>query len=252
MIYGDNKMNSNLEKEDRNKVGFYLVTNTVTDETYVGSGVLGECLTRHRVGYNTGHHANIKLLKAFKRARDNWEFIAIPIEEPGLTREENRLVALDIEQSIINDFYGKTQLFLNIASHVERPRLGLEHSTETKEKISSSHKAYWDGLSDEERYERTKNIGVSNKGNTYCIGRVLSDKTKDDISVSVKNYYDGLNNDEKSNWLEKIRSANCKSLIIDGVTYDSRTQAANVFGLTKEAIGYRVSSPNFPTWMNAI
>jgi hypothetical protein len=70
--------------------------------------------------------------------------------------------------------------------------------------------------------------------------------------VSVKNYYDGLNNDEKSNWLEKIRSANCKSLIIDGVTYDSRTQAANVFGLTKEAIGYRVSSPNFPTWMNAI
>lgn len=131
-------MESRLLPEDKDEVGVYLVVNKFTDETYVGSGKLNECVKRHISGFNNGNHKNINVRNAFSENPDGWEFIPIPIKEPDLNLKENRELAYDIEQEIIDEFYGKTELFLNIAKNARDAYCDI--SEETRNRMSVAGK----------------------------------------------------------------------------------------------------------------
>ncbi|EKD22581.1 MAG: hypothetical protein ACD_84C00042G0009 [uncultured bacterium] len=97
---------SNLQKEDRSKVGFYVLMNFNAGLLYSGSGNLGECEYRHQQGYTKNNHNNNNLRDAFQKHSEGWEFLAMPVEEPGFSRRENRELAFDLEQSDIDEYYG--------------------------------------------------------------------------------------------------------------------------------------------------
>lgn len=157
-------MHSHLNKEDKSKIGVYAVINDKTGETYSGSGELGKCFNRHQSGFTNGDHANSRLREAFKRTPNGWNFFPIVIDEPGLSREENREIAFDLEQKDIDSFKDDP-LFLNISVDARKCRpIGIEHSEETKEKMSRTHKARLENLSDAER-DKVMQINRSNLAN---------------------------------------------------------------------------------------
>lgn len=187
-------MKSNITIEDKNKIGIYIIHNPTTDETYAGSGILNERLYEHsrhleNKNVNIKHH-NFKLQKAYNK-NSNFEFIGIPVEENNFTKKENRQLALELEQQMINE-HKDNPLFLNIALDATAPMYGRkqteEHITkrviqltgqkrnseiceaiskrmkdnvpslETREKNSISQKRFHESLSDEVKEIKYKNF----------------------------------------------------------------------------------------------
>lgn len=211
-------MDSNLRDSDKSKVGIYLLRNKDTNEVYIGSGKLNDRLKSHRRELENNKHGNYKLQRSFNR-HPNIEFIASPIDVDGLSIEENRMLALSLEQVFIDKLNGN-DLLLNIAMNVETPTLGYSHSEENKEKIgqkskemwetmsldkinirnnkiSEGQKEYWSSLSQEEKYSRTeviRNAGIGKelsddhkrKVGDFFRGRTLSEDHKDKISNALK------------------------------------------------------------------
>lgn len=140
-------MRSNLELCDRDKIGFYILHNANTDETYVGSGILGRREKSHSLYLESGktgrkdprgepiRHHNHRLQRAYNRD-SNFDFVGIPTDDFD-SKEENRQTALIIEQSLINESWGNP-LLLNLVKEVEAPMMGRKHSAETKEKMRQS------------------------------------------------------------------------------------------------------------------
>lgn len=154
-------MISHLNKDDVTEIGIYSIINDHTGETYCGSGILGKCLSRHYRGYVNGNHDNANLKEAFQRTPEGWNFYPVVINEPGLTLEENRQVAFDLEQNDIDTCKGDP-LFLNISTDARKCRpMGIEHSKETKEKMSKAHQEHWNSLSEDEKKKRAE-IGKKN------------------------------------------------------------------------------------------
>lgn len=154
-------MISHLNKEDAAEIGIYSIINDHTGETYCGSGILGKCLSRHYRGYVTGNHDNANLREAFQRTPQGWNFYPVVINEPGLTREENRQVAFDLEQNDIDTCKGDP-LFLNISVNARKCRpIGIKHSEETKEKMSQAHQERLNNLSEEDK-KKIAEIGKKN------------------------------------------------------------------------------------------
>ena len=149
-------MISHLNKDDAKEIGIYSIINDHTGETYSGSGILGKCLSRHYRGYVTGNHDNANLREAFQKTPQGWNFYPAVINEPGLTREENRQIAFDLEQNDIDTCKGDP-LFLNISANARECRpMGIKHSEETKEKMSKAHQEHWNNLSEDEKKKRAE------------------------------------------------------------------------------------------------
>lgn len=108
-------MKSNLSSADRDQVGFYLIQNEHTGETYIGSGDLKTREYAHRSHLQKSDHDNWKLQRSYNRRPEAFSFIGVPIEEPGLSREENRELARQLEQNLIDEFK-PNPLCLNISS----------------------------------------------------------------------------------------------------------------------------------------
>lgn len=212
-------MDSNLSDSDKSKVGIYLLRNKDTNEVYVGSGKLNNRLKSHKRELENNNHINYKLQRSFNK-HPNIEFIASPIDVDGLSIEENRMLALSLEQVFIDKLNGNEKL-LNIAMSVDKPTLGTkltkerklqisesskriwEHLPEDKvkqhsEKISKAQKEYWSSLSEEEKYSRTEIIRNASIGKElsdehkrkvgdFFRGRTLSEDHKDKISNALKN-----------------------------------------------------------------
>lgn len=211
-------MDSNLTDADKSKVGIYLLRNKDTNEVYIGSGKLNDRLKSHRRNLENNKHINYKLQKSFNKHPDI-EFIASPIDVDGLSIEENRMLALSLEQVFIDKLNGNN-LLLNIAMSVDKPTLGTklteehkekigkksremwEHLPEDKvkqhsEKISKAQKNNWSSLTKEEKYSRTEVIRNASIGKElseehkkkvgdFFRGRSLSEDHKDKISNALK------------------------------------------------------------------
>ena len=155
-------MNSNLLKDDYNAVGFYIIQEPDTKRTYVGSTVhLGVRLTQHEKLLREGKHFNPILQRTYDKHK-TLDFIGTVVDEPGLSREENRKIALELEQSIIDEFKD-TPLLLNIVKDVLAPGLGREQSVEEKQKRNESIKKYWETVSAEERQKIGDKLGAGSK-----------------------------------------------------------------------------------------
>lgn len=128
---------SNLRKEDYDKIGNYWVHNTITGETYSGSGLLKNCFNRHLLGYNNHNHKNENLRVAFAHTPNGWYFDYVLIDEPYLNKEENRQLAFDMEQIDLDMFIGNP-LFMNISKSARKCR--VDTTPLIRAKISSYHK----------------------------------------------------------------------------------------------------------------
>lgn len=176
-------MENNLTPNDRGKIGVYLIQNDKTLETYVGSGILDKRKYRHEKALSENKHINYKLQRAYNKD-PNFDFVGIPVEEPNLSKEENRKLALDLEQQIIDE-YKDSNLLLNISLDTTTFTLGLKHTKERKEEIGKKSKEYWNNVSSEDLEKRNKLI-----------------------SDSKKEYFKQLSEENKNIFSEKLRQAN--------------------------------------------
>ena len=115
-------MDSNLTDIDKSKVGIYLLRNKDTNEIYIGSGKLNNRLKSHQRELQNNTHCNYKLQMSFNK-HPNIEFIGSPIDINGLTIEENRMLALSLEQVFIDKLKDNEKL-LNIAMKADNPTFG--------------------------------------------------------------------------------------------------------------------------------
>src|ERR1035437_2675922 len=129
-------MKSNLETDIKKQIGVYTLHNPKTDEFYIGSGILGNRKSKPASYLKNNKHENYKLQRAYNKD-PIFEFIGIPLENPELSREVNRELALKIEQELINQNFNNP-VFLNIAKDVLKPMLGREISEEHKLKLKEA------------------------------------------------------------------------------------------------------------------
>lgn len=235
-------MESNLTREDRNKVGVYVLHNTKTLETYVGSGQLKYCENRHKYGIKNKNHTNRKVKEAVDRNQDGWVFTASPIEEKGLTIKENRDLAFDVEQSILDDFVDKTPLLLNISKDARIPL--YQFTQEHKIKIAQANSVrIWkdesrsklrESVTGRKHTEETrKKISESTKG------KVFSEETRNRLSESLKG------REPSESTLKIFREANLKRsipVVANGIIYDSVNSAAKTIGVDNRTIDARCRS----------
>lgn len=154
-------MDSNLKDSDKTKVGIYLLRNKDTNEVYVGSGKLNNRLKAHKRELENSSHVNYKLQRSFNK-HPNIEFIGSPIDIDGLSIEENRMLALSLEQVFIDKLNGN-DLLLNISMKADNPTFGTKLTEERKLEISKSSKRTWETMSEDKINNRNNKISVSQK-----------------------------------------------------------------------------------------
>lgn len=261
-------MKSNIEGSDKKKVGFYLVTNPETAETYAGSGILGARYKVHLTQLQKGIHPNYRLQEAFNR-NPNFEFVGLPLEE--LTPEETRELAFDLEQSFIDE-YDKNPLLLNLARDARYNFNGAKHTEEAnernrqktaarwkdpewREKVTRAQKAGWASLSEEEKQAYSedrsrilKELYESGKRQSTA-GQVRPDEFKEGASLRTAELWQDPEFKAKMSAARKgNRNAPMKACSIDGTVYPSLKEAAQALGMSTPGIVYRIESVNWPNW----
>ena len=260
-------MESNLSREDEKKVGVYLMHNPETNMGYIGSGILGRPRSEHLRALKLGAHYNHRLQKAYDE-NPNFEFIATVVE--GDTFEESRTLALELEQSEIDTFWGPG--LLNIARHVDAPMTGYKHSEESNEKNRQAAKKRWqdDGyrqvvlqrqvegkaqMTPEEHAQRNAKLSTSIK-RAYDEGRRISnagqvrpEEFRERTSANIAEKWQDPEYREKQRQSKMgNRNAPMCPIMGDGIEYPSIVDAARAQGVSPQSIQYRLSSSNYPGW----
>lgn len=119
-----------MSKLSKDQIGTYLLHNSDTGHTYVGSGVLIKRYSDHQSLLKNNTHYNPKLQNAYNK-HPNFDFIAVPTT--------NREEARDLEQAIINEYHGNP-LLLNISIDARYCNSGQPMTDEHKAKISQANK----------------------------------------------------------------------------------------------------------------
>lgn len=253
-------MKLNLSEDDKNKAGFYLICNPRTDETYVGSTFnLGKRSKDHKSRLLNNRHCNERLQKAYNLDPDNFEFIAASIDELNFTIEDNKNLAMALEQSIINENLNNP-LLLNIAKDVVFASLGYTHNKESLKKISDASKArlitdetrarmsesakgHQRGLGYKHTVEAKKIMSEKLKGNKFALNHRHSEETRAQIAAS----HTGVKISEEA--IKKSAEGRTKRrVVIDSVIYQNASVAAKVIGLSREGINKRCLSNNFKNY----
>lgn len=253
------------------KVGYYILHNPVTDQVYIGSGVLKNRENSHILKLKNNVHENYKLQKAYN-LNPNFDFIGVEVEEHTL-KEHNRVLAFEFEQQLISDF-NSFEGCLNIAKSVDAGFYGRKHSQESKdkmrqsklelwsdpiarEKFSACQKYGWKKLSEDQRNEvseiarvrQEKRYSNGEKSPTFgqkrtqefidaCRVRTL--KLNEQSSYKKNHHESMLGND----------NAPRHEVIIEGVHYRSITEAAKHFNMSVQSVIYRLQSDSskFNEW----
>lgn len=161
------------------KCGIYKIENIVNGNCYIGQSInINKRKIRHFTDLKNNKSQNNHLQNAFnKYGRDNFIFsILLYCEEFELTRYE----------SLLDNFYKNINCSYNIRESVDSNK-GLVRSEEFKKNISEKNKgkpSKKKGILLSEEIKRK--ISKSLIGNTYSLGRHLSDDTKKKMSISRK------------------------------------------------------------------
>jgi hypothetical protein len=274
-------MKSSLSGEDKKAVGFYTLSNSETDETYAGSGILGKRESFHFRMLQAGKegrmntkgkpivHPNYRLQKAFNR-NQNFDFNGVVVG-PDDPDNQNRFVALQIEQSIIDEHFGKKK-FLNLASDVLACFSGRKHSEETNEKNRQATTERW-----EDPEYRARTIAAQNEGRANLTPEEIALYTEN-RSIAIKKSYENPDrkrligqergeafkeHDSKvitDKWKDPVYRAkqmaerasriqpNRLKVSLDGIVYNTMTEAADAVGVSRATIGNRISAGTHPAW----
>jgi hypothetical protein len=261
-------MISYLKDEDKHKIGFYMVTNIFTNETYFGSGILGDCFYRHSAGYKNNNHRNKNLREAFIRTPNGWEFIATPVEEYN-SPDENRLEARAFEQGDISEYWGNP-LLMNISKNAYTCRLdytqdqkdavsarlkdqyatgtrvhwqlGKEVSSEVKEKLRIAGVKFQQSLTIEQKEEnRLVLIAASKKrfDNETEESKLKRSNTAKNIPLS----------DNFINACKQLCKEKSQKISIRGITYQSIKEAARLTGENYATIYRYLHRDNQPDYI---
>ena len=158
-------MKSNIEIINKDRSGIYKITNTITNDFYIGSAVkLSRRISRHRSELKNNTHSNIVL----QRAVNKYELCNFTVECLEFCEKEDLLSREQYFVDTLNPKY-------NIRTKCVYSNLGLKTSDETKEKISKAN-------SGKVRSEECKAILRE-----INLGKKASDETKQKMSDSQKN-----------------------------------------------------------------
>lgn len=254
------------------KIGFYKLYNTVTNEFYIGSGILEDREKSHFYKLRNGIHENYKLQKAFNR---NSNFIFIPtVIDKLLTIRDNRNLALIMEQKLIDDSFDNIKC-LNIARDVDVVFLGRKHNDKTIEKMSISKKEKWIDPNFQEKMSISMRAGWQklSKKQKEIISKINSDSKKRFYADGRKSPAFGQKRTEEFKKLNKdrvtelwknpkFREKNLQArkgkikgfpsikVEINGIIYESITKAADELNMSVPGVIYRCDSlrDKFSRW----
>ena len=220
------------------QVGVYILQNSETHETYVGSGILPERRKNHFSDLRNGKHCNKRLQEAFNQS-PNFEFIGVPTD--------NREQAYEFEQVLISEHAGNP-LLLNVVLDVNEgvPR-GWNHSEETKELLRQQKLGT--KLSEETRQKMSE----SRMGNKNSLGYKHTEETLQKRSESLKGHAVSEETREKMRQTQLGRKAHENSIhrqpiVANGIEYSSISEAAQAFGIQTGTVHNRLKSANFANW----
>lgn len=218
-----------VEKE----IGVYLLQDSTTLDTYVGSGDLADRCYTHAYLLKRNIHPNYRLQQSFNGGA-RFDFVSVPTA----TRDE----AFELEQLILDEFQ-ESPLLLNIARDARY--CNKNPTTETREKIRRA-----------------------NLGNKHAVGRIVSEETREKIRESNLNQHRSVEARQRMSVakmgktlspehraqvvrnLEKGLQAKMHPVEIEGEAYSSFSDAARQLELSKITVRKRVLSntKKFQDW----
>lgn len=223
---------------NQKQVGVYILQNSETHETYVGSGILPERKKNHFSDLRNNKHCNKHLQEAFNRS-PNFEFIGVPTED----REE----AYAAEQTLINEHVGNP-LLLNVVLDVNEgvPR-GWNHSEETKQRLREQK------LGTKASQETRQKMSVAATGNQNGLGYRHSVNAKERITQALVGRAVSEETRERMRLTQLGRKAHpnsihTKPIIANGIEYPSVKQASKELGVSTVTIHSRLNSGKHNEW----
>jgi group I intron endonuclease len=251
-------------------IGVYRISNTLSGRYYIGySTNIDRRFCVHRSKLKQNSHDNIFLQRAYNLdGEDKFKYDIIHIcdtEEEAKEIELQYLTDLSIRNVLYNLNYNNSGGDL-LRHHPDKEKI--------REKISKSHSETISKMTIEERKEKFGKPGERNgmygkthteearkkfseihKGNTYCKGKKLSEETKQKMSekaklkIGEKNSFFGKHHSEET--IQKIKEKskgrlppNTIKITIDGIVYNSITEAARQLNKPAPTVLWRLKSNN--------
>lgn len=242
------------------QIATYIIHNSKTNEMYVGSTKdFSSREKQHKKDLKNNTHHNKNLQKAYNRNPSDFDFVAVPTE----TREE----AYDFEQLIIDEFFGRTPLFLNLDNEAraggiknytteirEKMRLakiGKPQSLENIEKRTIGLKNYWG--KEENKIKSSELRKKYLKDNPEAIERIRETSTgRIHSPETIEKIKQGNIGKTRSNEnIETLRYAHlsqARAVIINDVIYKTISEASRSLNIPVNTIHGRINNINFPDW----
>lgn len=206
-----------------NQPGCYVVKHEPTGVVYVGSSKnLAARITSNLSALKNGTHKNPNLQQVYTKREDMAFFVA-----QTKTREE----AFSLEQQMV-DRYKDKGILCNIATdNVAHTRVGVPLTADHLEKLKQSNINR--AISDDTR----KRLSESH------LGQIVTEEQKENLS---KLALQRLSTPEgKAAHFEGIKKL-MHPVVINGVRYNSKSEAARTLGVDVTTVMYRIKSPNYP------
>lgn len=261
-------------------IGVYFIKNKITGKFYVGHSIdINKRFIRHKRDLNKGNHHCIYLQRAWdKYSEDDFEFI---IYKECETEEES----IELEQYFIDNFKEQLYNTSNEAGFGGDLLTGNPRREEIIEKRRNTCKRQYLTMSKEDRIkryskfgekngmygkthtpevrkklsEKQKGIEPGNKGKKYedYMSEKKAKKIKEKLSEDAKQrtgeknpFYGKAHSEETKEKLRQInlgkKPTNSRPVELDGVYYESVTEASRQLGVVPATIINRIKSKNYP------
>jgi group I intron endonuclease len=203
--------------------GIYLIRNSVDKRVYVGmSKNLSDRIARHRRYLKKGNHDNKQLQEMFNRYGDIFSYEIL--HQGEYTLDE----LYEMEKQEIERHRAFTAGFNYTLGGAGSE--GFKHTQESSEKMSETRKVTFLG-----------------EGNPFY-GKSHSEETKQTIREATSKRMAGVPKSKEQKHKMSLSSPRNKAISIDGVQYRSITAAAEITGIKRETISYRVRSDKFKNY----
>lgn len=251
-------------------VGIYRITNTLTNESYIGSSVdIEKRFDKHLNDLRNHTHHNIKLLEDFELYGELVFKLEIlkeydtPPDREYLYAEENTFIS---EYDTKNSGYNIADArFGDALTHhpdrvgrIQRMRktLNANYSNMSQEErnLKYGHAGESNGRWDDSLHRNCKKCGNILKSYSSKHGSGYCNKCRDRTGANNPFFGKSHSSDtiETLSAYAKLRvgvsSPAAKRIYADGLIFDTMKECAEHFGKTPGAITHRVKSPNYPNF----